>query len=105
MREIAALRYPPMRIGGGTTMGLIVWIIIGLAAGWIASRIMHGTSLGLPMNLALGVGGAFVGGLVMSLLGGTGVTGLNIWSLLVAVGGACALIWGYGKVKASQRIT
>jgi len=86
-------------------MGIIVWIIIGLAAGFIATRIMKHGNPGLPMTLGLGVGGAFVGGLVMSLLGGAGVTGLNLWSLIVAVGGACLLIWGYGKLKASQRIT
>jgi uncharacterized membrane protein YeaQ/YmgE (transglycosylase-associated protein family) len=86
-------------------MGIIVWIIIGLAAGFIASKVMKQGSLGLPMTLGLGVAGAFVGGLVMSLLGGRGVTGLNLWSLIVAVAGACLLIWGYGKLKAAQRIT
>ena len=72
-------------------MGIIAWLVLGLVAGWIASKIMHGEGSGLLMNLVLGVIGAFVGGFLISAIGGIGVTGFNLWSLLVAVLGAAAV--------------
>lgn len=74
-------------------MGIIGWIIIGALAGWIASKITgNNREMGAFKNIAAGVVGAFIGGLVMNLLGGSGVTGFNLWSLLVAVGGAVILL-------------
>jgi uncharacterized membrane protein YeaQ/YmgE (transglycosylase-associated protein family) len=76
-------------------MGIIAWIILGLIAGWIASKIMHGSGSGLIINLVLGVVGAFVGGILISAVGGVGVTGFNLWSLVVAVIGAVVVLWLY----------
>jgi uncharacterized membrane protein YeaQ/YmgE (transglycosylase-associated protein family) len=76
-------------------MGIIAWIILGLIAGWIASKIMHGSGSGLMINLVLGVVGAFVGGILISAVGGVGVTGFNLWSLVVAVIGAVVVLWLY----------
>jgi uncharacterized membrane protein YeaQ/YmgE (transglycosylase-associated protein family) len=75
-------------------MGLLSWIIVGGLAGWIASMIM-GTNerQGCLTNIIVGVIGAFIGGFVMSFFGGTGVTGLNIPSILVAIIGAVILLW------------
>jgi uncharacterized membrane protein YeaQ/YmgE (transglycosylase-associated protein family) len=75
-------------------MGILSWIILGGLAGWIASMIM-GTNerQGCLMNVIVGVIGAFIGGFVMSFFGGTGVTGLNIPSILVAIIGAVILLW------------
>ena len=85
-------------------MGIIAWIILGLIAGWIASKIMHGEGSGLVMNLVLGVVGAFVGGLIFQALGGAGVTGFNLWSLLVGVIGAIIVLWIYNALFARSRV-
>lgn len=70
-------------------MGIIGWVIIGALAGWIASKITgNDKQMGAGLNIVVGVIGGFIGGLVMNLLGGSGVTGFNIWSLLVATIGA-----------------
>lgn len=68
-------------------MGILGWIILGGLAGWIASRLMR-ESQGCCLSVIVGIVGAFIGGLVFSLIGGHGVTGLNLWSLVVAVVGA-----------------
>ncbi len=77
-------------------MGPIGWIILGGFAGWIASKFV-GTdkSQGVIGNIIAGILGGVVGGWVFSLLGGSGVTGFNIWSFVVAVVGAVIvlLIW------------
>ena len=81
-------------------MGIISWIIIGALAGWIASMIMGKNSeMGAVANIVIGIVGGFIGGLVMNLLGGSGVTGFNIWSLLVAVLGSVILLWIINAIK------
>ncbi|MGD9495561.1 MAG: GlsB/YeaQ/YmgE family stress response membrane protein [Armatimonadota bacterium] len=72
-------------------MNLVAWIVLGGLAGWLASRLMREPQ-GCLMDVVVGIVGAFIGGLVFNLLGGTGVTGLNIWSLVVAVVGAAVFI-------------
>jgi uncharacterized membrane protein YeaQ/YmgE (transglycosylase-associated protein family) len=81
-------------------VNFILWIILGAVAGWIASLIM-GTNRqqGCLMDIVVGVVGAFLGGLVFSLFGGRGVTGFNIYSLVVAVLGAVILLWIVGVVR------
>jgi uncharacterized membrane protein YeaQ/YmgE (transglycosylase-associated protein family) len=81
-------------------VNIFLWIILGALAGWIASLIM-GTNRqqGCLMDIVVGVVGAFLGGLVFSLFGGEGVTGFNIYSLLVAVLGAVLLLWIVGAVR------
>ncbi len=81
-------------------MSVIGWIILGLIAGWLASKIM-GTSgtQGVLMDIVLGIVGALVGGFVFSLFGTAGVTGFNIWSLIVATIGAVIVIWLYHKLS------
>lgn len=73
---------------------LIFWIIFGAIAGFIATIVTGDDARvnGL-MNIVVGVVGAILGGLVMSVLGGPGVTGFNIYSFLVAIGGAILLLW------------
>lgn len=74
-------------------MNLILWIILGGLAGWLASLIM-GTNRqqGCLMDIVVGIVGAFLGGFIFNLLGGRGVTGFNLWSLVVAVIGAVVLL-------------
>ena len=74
-------------------MGIIGWIIIGALAGWIASMITgNNRKMGAGMNVLVGIVGGFIGGIVMNLLGGYGVTGFNVWSLIVATIGAVILL-------------
>lgn len=81
-------------------MGIIGWIIIGALAGWIASLITgNNKKMGAGMNILVGVAGGFIGGLVMNLIGGYGITGFNVWSLLVATGGAIILLLIVNAVK------
>jgi uncharacterized membrane protein YeaQ/YmgE (transglycosylase-associated protein family) len=78
-------------------MGLISWIVVGLLAGLLAKWLMPGEGPGgLLMTLILGMAGASMGGFVVSLLGGTGATGFNVWSVLVATFGAIILLFLYG---------
>jgi uncharacterized membrane protein YeaQ/YmgE (transglycosylase-associated protein family) len=83
-------------------MGILAWIVLGGIAGWIASIIM-GTdgSQGVIANVIVGVIGAFVGGFLFSLFGEVGVTGFNLYSLLVSVIGAAVLLWIYRLVTRS----
>lgn len=75
-------------------MNIISWIILGALAGWIASIIMRKNSqMGGFANIVVGILGALIGGLVVQFVGGRGVTGFNIWSLVVAVIGAVILLW------------
>ena len=75
-------------------MSFLLWIILGLVAGWLASVVMKtDASQGAIMDIVLGVIGAVVGGFVMNFFGQAGVTGFNIYSLIVATVGAVILIW------------
>ncbi len=74
-------------------MGIIGWLIIGALAGWIASKITgNDKQMGAGKNIIVGIIGGFIGGLAMNLIGGAGITGFNLWSLLVAVVGAVILL-------------
>jgi uncharacterized membrane protein YeaQ/YmgE (transglycosylase-associated protein family) len=83
-------------------MGIIIWIIFGALAGWIASLIMKtDAQQGLILNIIVGIVGAVIGGWLMSFFGHTGVTGFNLYSFLVAILGAIVLI---AIVKALRRV-
>jgi uncharacterized membrane protein YeaQ/YmgE (transglycosylase-associated protein family) len=73
-------------------MSIIGWLVLGLIAGFLASVVMKGGGYGIVGDIIVGVVGAFLGGFIFSLLGGSGVTGFNIWSMFVAFVGACVLI-------------
>lgn len=75
-------------------MGILSWIIIGALAGWIGSIITGKNSeMGAGANILVGIVGGFLGGFLVNLLGGQGITGFNLWSLLVSIAGAVLLIW------------
>jgi len=74
-------------------MGILLWIVFGALAGWIASMLMKtDAQQGTLGNIVVGIVGAMLGGFLMSFFGKTGVTGFNLYSLLVAVLGAVVLI-------------
>ena len=75
-------------------MNILMWIILGLIAGWIASVVMKtDSSQGTITDIILGIVGAVVGGFIMGLVGQSGVDGFNLRSLLVAVIGAIVVIY------------
>ena len=76
-------------------MGILSWLILGLIAGFVASKLINKTGEGLVMDIVLGVVGAFVGGFIFNQLGHTGVTGLNLYSMFVAVIGAIVVLLIY----------
>lgn len=85
-------------------MEVVLWIILGGVAGWIASVIMRADAQqGLMMDVVLGVVGGLVGGFLFSLFGAPGVTGFNIYSLAVAVVGAVVLI-AVGRMFTGARV-
>jgi uncharacterized membrane protein YeaQ/YmgE (transglycosylase-associated protein family) len=83
-------------------MGVISWIILGLIAGWIGSKIVNKTGSGMYMDIALGVIGAVVGGIIAGLLGFNGITGFNIWSLVIAVIGSVIVLWVYHRLAGER---
>ena len=85
-------------------MGFFAWIILGGLAGWIASIIAgNDKQQGLLGNVVVGVVGALIGGFIVAVLGGRGVTGFNVWSLLVAVLGSLILLSLMGKTKTARK--
>jgi uncharacterized membrane protein YeaQ/YmgE (transglycosylase-associated protein family) len=84
-------------------MGIISWIILGLIAGFIGSKIVDKQGRGFWLDIALGIIGALVGGFLFSLFGATGVTGLNIWSMIVAIIGAVVVLLIYNAVTGRSR--
>ncbi len=77
-------------------MGIIMWIIVGGLAGWIAEKIMKADH-GLLTNIILGIGGAVALNFVLGLVG-VAFAGL-LGQFAVAVAGACALIYGYRLIR------
>lgn len=81
-------------------LDIILWIVLGALAGWIASMIMgRDAQMGALANILVGIVGAVIGGLVMNLFGAAGVTGFNIYSLLVAILGAVVLLFIVGQFQ------
>lgn len=74
-------------------MGWLAWLIVGAVAGWLASMAMKTNGQqGLLMDIVVGIAGAFIGGFLFNQFGAAGVTGFNIWSVIVAFIGAVVLL-------------
>jgi uncharacterized membrane protein YeaQ/YmgE (transglycosylase-associated protein family) len=84
-------------------MSVLAWIVLGLVAGFIASKIVNHTGEGVILDLVLGIVGAVVGGWLFHTFGMPGVTGLNIYSLIVAVIGAAVFLLIYHLVSRGTR--
>src|SRR5215471_4673849 len=78
--------------GGNKDMSFLAWIILGLVAGFIGSKVVNKRGEGLILDIILGVVGAIVGGWLFSMCGAGGVTGLNLYSLMIAVVGAIVVL-------------
>jgi uncharacterized membrane protein YeaQ/YmgE (transglycosylase-associated protein family) len=85
-------------------VGIISWILIGLIAGLLAKFLLPGDDPGgLIVTTLIGMAGAVVGGILIGVLGGTGATGFNIWSILVATLGAVILLFVYRLLTGGRR--
>jgi uncharacterized membrane protein YeaQ/YmgE (transglycosylase-associated protein family) len=84
-------------------MGVIGWIVLGLIAGYIASLLVNKRGEGLAFDILLGICGAVLGGWLFNAAGATGMTGFNVWSLLVAVIGAVLLLVAWHAIRGSAR--
>jgi uncharacterized membrane protein YeaQ/YmgE (transglycosylase-associated protein family) len=80
-------------------MSIVAWVVLGLIAGFIGSKLVNKTGEGLILDIALGVVGAVVGGWLFGMVGMSGVTGLNVYSLIVAVVGAVVLLLAYHGIR------
>jgi uncharacterized membrane protein YeaQ/YmgE (transglycosylase-associated protein family) len=80
-------------------MSIVAWIVLGLIAGFIGSKLVNKTGEGFFLDIALGIVGAVIGGWLFSLFGMPGVTGLNIYSLIVAVVGAVVFLVVYHAIR------
>jgi uncharacterized membrane protein YeaQ/YmgE (transglycosylase-associated protein family) len=80
-------------------MSILAWIILGLIAGFLGSKIVNKRGEGIFLDIILGIVGAVVGGWLFSRFGAAGVTGLNLYSLLVAVVGAVVVLVLYHAVR------
>jgi len=83
-------------------MSIIGWIVLGLIAGFIGSKIVNKSGQGFLLDIALGIVGAIVGGFLFSAVGATGVTGFNLYSMFVAIVGSIVVLWVYHAVVARR---
>ncbi len=79
-------------------MSILTWLVLGLISGFIGSKIVNKRGEGLVLDIVLGIVGAVAGGYLFQLFGSTGVTGLNLWSTLVAVVGSVLVLVAYHAV-------
>jgi uncharacterized membrane protein YeaQ/YmgE (transglycosylase-associated protein family) len=82
-------------------MPLLAWMLLGIVAGYLASRLVDGSGDGLARDMVLGIVGAVAGGWLFNRFGIVGVTGLNLYSLIVAIVGAGLLLIGYHALRRS----
>jgi uncharacterized membrane protein YeaQ/YmgE (transglycosylase-associated protein family) len=85
-------------------MSIIGWIVLGLIAGFIASKIVNKQGVGVILDIILGIIGAIVGGFLFVQFGAVGVTGFNLYSMLVAIVGAVVVLLVYHAVFGRRRI-
>jgi uncharacterized membrane protein YeaQ/YmgE (transglycosylase-associated protein family) len=85
-------------------MSIIGWILLGLIAGFIASKVVNKTGEGVILDIVLGIVGAIVGGFLFTQFGGAGITGFNIYSMVVAVIGAIVVLLIYHAISGRRSI-
>ncbi len=86
-------------------MSIIGWIILGLIAGFIASKMVNRRGEGFLLDIVLGVIGAVVGGWIFSFFGADGVTGFNLYSMVVAIIGAIVVLVLYHAIAGNRAMT
>jgi len=83
-------------------MSIVAWIVLGLIAGFIGSKIVNRRGEGIVLDILLGVVGAFAGGWLFHIFGAPGVSGLNLYSLFVAVMGSAVLLILYHALRGKR---
>lgn len=84
-------------------MSFLAWIVLGLIAGFVGSKLVNKTGEGVLLDIVLGIVGAVVGGYLFNMFGAHGVTGLNLYSLFVAVVGAVVVLVIYHAIRGGAR--
>ncbi len=85
-------------------MSIIAWLVLGLVAGFIASKIVNKSGEGLILDIVLGIVGAFVGGFLFTFFGAEPVTGFNLYSVVVAVAGSVVVLFLYHAIAGRRSI-
>ena len=80
-------------------MSIVAWLVVGLIAGFVASKLVNKSGEGVVLDIVLGVIGAVVGGFLFNLMGAGGADGINLYSILVAVVGAVVVLMIYHAIK------
>ena len=80
-------------------MSFLAWIVLGLVSGYIASKLVNRRGEGIVLDILLGVVGALIGGWLFHLFGAAGVTGLNLYSMFVAVTGSVVFLVAYHAIR------
>jgi uncharacterized membrane protein YeaQ/YmgE (transglycosylase-associated protein family) len=80
-------------------MSVLSWVLLGLIAGFIGSKIVNRTGQGVWLDIVLGIVGAVLGGFLFTALGATGITGFNLYSMFVAIVGAVVVLWAYHAIS------
>jgi uncharacterized membrane protein YeaQ/YmgE (transglycosylase-associated protein family) len=84
-------------------MSFLAWIVLGLIAGFIGSKIVNRKGEGIVLDVLLGIVGAIIGGWLFHAFGAAGVNGLNLYSLFVAVLGSVVLLVVYHALRGRRR--
>jgi uncharacterized membrane protein YeaQ/YmgE (transglycosylase-associated protein family) len=84
-------------------MSILAWIVLGLIAGFISSLIVNRHGEGFFLDIVIGILGAIIGGIIMTAVGGEGVSGFNLYSILVAIGGAIVLLVILHAIRGTPR--
>jgi len=85
------------------TMSFLAWVVLGLVAGYIGSKIVNSRGEGILLDILLGVVGAFAGGWLFRIFGAPGVSGLNLYSFFVAIVGSVVLLFAYHVIFRRRR--
>ena len=85
-------------------MSILAWLVLGLIAGFLGSKIVNKSGEGFFLDIILGIGGAVVGGYLFQMFGAHGVTGLNLYSMVVAVVGAVIVLFVYHALFARSSV-
>ena len=85
-------------------MSILAWLVVGLIAGFIASRIVNKSGSGLVMDIVLGVVGAVVGGFLFNMIGHSSPSGINLYSIFVATIGAIVVLVVYHAIIGRRRV-
>ncbi len=85
-------------------MSIIAWLVLGLIAGFIASKIVNNNGEGVLLDIVLGIVGSFVGGFLFTFVGAAPVTGFNLYSLIVSVVGAIVVLVVYHAIAGRRTV-